>query len=82
MRFDALQEAAVGNYLIRVRSLPIDLPGAPGWIGTWEIYRLPWHHRMLLVHTGETDVQTSDSLAAGMARTIATTFAIMLNAPN
>jgi hypothetical protein len=78
MRFDALQEAAVGHCLVRIRSLHIDLPGAAGWIGTWEVYRLPWHHKKLPVHTGETDLQTSESLAAGMARTIATAFAIAL----
>jgi hypothetical protein len=76
MKFDALQEASVGNCLVRVRGLRIDLPGAAGWIGSWEIYRLPWHHRKLPVHTGETDVLASESLAAGMARTIATAFAI------
>jgi hypothetical protein len=76
MKFDALQEAAVGNCLVRIRSFHIDLPGAVGWIGSWEIYQLPWHHRKLPVHAGETDVQTSEGLAAGMARTIATAFAI------
>jgi hypothetical protein len=76
MRFDALQEAAVGNCLVRIRSLRVDLPGAAGWIGSWEIYRLPWHHRKLPVHMGETDVQTSEGVAMGMARTIATVFAI------
>jgi hypothetical protein len=76
MRFDALQEAAVGNCLVRIRSSRVELPGAVGWIGSWEIYRLPWHHRKLPVQTGETDVQSSESLAAGMARTIATAFSI------
>lgn len=76
MKFDALQEAAVGNCLVRVRSLRLELPGVTGWIGSWEIYQLPWHHRKLPVYTGETDVQTSEGLAAGMARTIATAFAI------
>ena len=75
MRFDALQEAAVGNCLVRIRSFRIELPGAQGWIDTWEIYRLPWHHRKLPVYMGETDLQMSESLAAGMARTIATVFA-------
>jgi len=41
MKFDALQEAAVGNCLVRVRSLRLELPGFAGWVGTWEIYRLP-----------------------------------------
>ena len=76
MKFDALQEAAVGNCLVRVRSFRIELPGAAGWIGSWEIYRLPWHHRKLPVHTGEIDVQPSEGMAAGMARTIATAFAM------
>jgi len=76
MKFDALQEAAVGNCLVRIRSLHVELPGVTGWVGTWEIYRLPWHHRKLPVHMGETDLQTSESLAAGMARTIATAVAI------
>ena len=75
MKFDSLQEAAVGNCLVRVRSSRIELPGAAGWIGSWEIYRLPWHHRKLPVHTGETDVQQSESVAAGTARAIATAFA-------
>jgi hypothetical protein len=74
MRFDALQEAAVGNCLVRIRGSRIELLGVTGWIGTWEIYRLPWHHRKLPVYVGETDLQTSESLAAGMARTIATVF--------
>jgi hypothetical protein len=76
MKFDALQEAAVGNCLVRIRSLRVELPGATGWVCSWEIYRLPWHHRKLPVHMGETDVQASEGLAAGMARTIATAFAI------
>jgi hypothetical protein len=76
MRFDALQEATVGNCLVRIRSLHVELPGVTGWVGTWEIYRLPWHQRKLPVHMGETDLQSSESLAAGMARTIATMVAI------
>jgi hypothetical protein len=76
MRFNALQEAAVGNCLVRIRRMRVELPGAAGWIGSWEIYRLPWHHRKLPVHMGETDVQTSESLGVGMARTIATAVAI------
>jgi hypothetical protein len=75
MRFDALQEAAVGNCLVRIRSFRVDLPGAAGWIGSWEIYKLPWHHRKLPVHMGETDLQTSEGLAVGMARAIATAVA-------
>jgi hypothetical protein len=27
-------------------------PGASGWVGSWEIYQLPWHHRKLPVHMG------------------------------
>jgi hypothetical protein len=65
MRFDALQEAAAGNCLVRIRSSRFELPEAGGWIGSWEIYHLPWHHRKLPAYTGETDVQTSKSLAAG-----------------
>lgn len=76
MKFDALQEAAVGNCLVRIRSLHVDLPGVSGWIGTWEIYRLPWHQRKLPVRMGETDLQSSESLAAGMARTIAVAVAM------
>jgi hypothetical protein len=76
MRFDVLQEAAVGNCLVRIRGSRLELPGVTGWIGSWEIYRLPWHHRKLPVHTGETDVQTSEGMAAGMTQTIATAFAI------
>jgi hypothetical protein len=75
MRFDALQEAAVGSCLVRIRSSRVELPGAAGWIGSWEIYRLPWHHRKLPVYMGETDLQKGESLAAGMARAIATVFA-------
>jgi hypothetical protein len=75
MRFDALQEAAVGNCLVRIRSCPVKFPGAAGWIGSWEIYLLPWHHRKLPVHMGETDLQTSEGLAVGMARAIATAVA-------
>jgi len=44
MKFDAL-EAVVGNCLVRIRSSRLELPGAQGWIGSWEIYQLPWHHR-------------------------------------
>jgi hypothetical protein len=76
MKFDALQEAALGNCLVRVRSLRLELPGITGRVGTWEIYRLPWHHRKRPVHTGEIDVLASESLAARMARKIATAFAI------
>ena len=76
MRFDGLQELAVGNCLVQIRSFRVDLPGAQGWIGWWEIYQLPWHHRKLPVYAGETDVQTSEGVAAGMAWTIATAFAI------
>ena len=75
MKFDALQEAAVGSCLVRIRSSHLELPGVTGWIGTWEIYRLPWHHRKPPVYMGETDLQTSETLAVGMARTIATAFA-------
>jgi hypothetical protein len=76
MRFDALQEAAVGSCLVRVRSLRVELPEAAGWIGSWEVYRLPWYYRKLPVHMGETDVQMSEGLATGMAWAIATAFAI------
>jgi hypothetical protein len=37
MKFDVLQEAAVGNCLVRIRSFRVELPGAQGWIGSWEI---------------------------------------------
>lgn len=76
MKFDDLQKAAVGNCLVRIRSVHVELSGVAGRIGSWEIYRLPWHQRKLPVHMGETDVQTSESLAAGTARTIATLFAV------
>jgi hypothetical protein len=53
MRFDALQEAAVGNCLVRIRSSRVDLPGAVGWIGSWEIHLLPWHPQKTAdVHRG------------------------------
>jgi hypothetical protein len=33
MRFDVLQEAAVGNCLVRIRGSRLELPGVTGWIG-------------------------------------------------
>jgi hypothetical protein len=50
---------------------PVDLPSAEGWIGSWEIYRLPWHSRKPPLRVGDTDVQTVKSVALGMAKTIA-----------
>jgi hypothetical protein len=76
MKIDALHEIAIRDCLVQVRSVRIDLPGAEGWIGSWEVYLLPWHSRKWPLHVGETDVESSESIAAGMARAIATAVAV------
>lgn len=76
MKFDALQEAAVGNCLVRISSMRVELPGVSGCVGSCEIFRLLWHTRKPPMHTGEADLQMSESLAAGIAWTIATAFAV------
>jgi hypothetical protein len=75
MNADVVEEMAVGNCLIRLRSARVESPGNAGWVGTWEIYQLPWHRRKRAVHVGETEVVTSERMALGMARTIATAVA-------
>jgi hypothetical protein len=76
MNAEVVQEMAVGNSLIRVRSVRVDLPSKAGWVGLWEVYRLPWHRRKRAVHIGETEVDASESMALGMARAIAALTAV------
>lgn len=71
MKMGQTEEYAVGTCLVRVCVTRIDLPGREGWIGSWEIYRLPWNSRKSPLRVGDTDVQTAKSLALGMAKTIA-----------
>jgi hypothetical protein len=78
MKIDALQEIAIHDCLVQIRSVRIDLPGAEGWIGSWEVYLLPWHSRKRPLHAGETDVESRESMAVGMARAIATAVAVSL----
>ena len=75
MNADVVEELAVGNCLVRVRSIRVDQPGDAGWMGVWEVYQLPWYRRKRAVRVGVSSVETSESLALGMARTIATAIA-------
>lgn len=75
MNADVVEEMAVGNCLIRVRSVRVEPSGTAGWVGTWEVYQLPWYRKKRAVHVGETEVVTSERMALGMARTIATAIA-------
>ena len=75
MNADVVEEMAVGNCLIRVRALRVERAGSSGWVGSWEIYRLPWYRKKRPVRIGETDVEASEGMALGMARTIATAVA-------
>jgi hypothetical protein len=75
MTSDRFEEHAVGTCLVLVRAERVDLPGVSGWIGAWEIYRLPWHSKKAALRIGETDVERSEAMALGMARTIAVSVA-------
>lgn len=75
MTSDRFEEHAVGTCLVWVRAARVDLPGVSGWIGAWEIYRLPWHSKKVALRIGETDVQGSEAIALGMVRAIAVSVA-------
>jgi hypothetical protein len=65
------REFQIGRFAVRVDAAQIDLPGVEGWIGTWPIYEVPIRRGDLPTRYGDTDLQASEDMAIGMARTIA-----------
>jgi hypothetical protein len=78
MALASLQEFIVGQFFVRVYAAPIVLPGVEGWIGAWSIYRLPLEIYKEPVRIGDTDVEDSEAVALGMAKTIASAVAASL----
>ena len=70
MKTDVVNEMAVGNFLIQIRSRQVDAPGLMGWIAAWSVYPLPWHPRRRPVYAGETETQGTEMMAADMAKAI------------
>ena len=66
MKFGALQETAVGNCLVRIRSLRVDLPGAAGWIWTGVRFREVVNDLELTVKGALQDPQGLLSAIAGL----------------
>jgi hypothetical protein len=65
------QEFQFGRFEIRLAAAQVDLPGVEGWVGTWSIYRLPVDRGEIPLRYGDTDLQESEDMAIGMARTVA-----------
>lgn len=72
MGMSARREFQFGRFGIRLAAARVDLPGVDGWIGTWAIYRLPIEADETPLRYGDTDLQKSEDVAIGMARTVAT----------
>ena len=77
MTMRGLQEFTVGNCLVRVYAAPISLPGVEGWVGVWSIYALP-RGTKAPIRIGDTGVETSEAVALGMAKAMASAAASAL----
>jgi hypothetical protein len=78
MSLAAPEEFVIGACMVRAQVSPIALPGVEGWVGSWEIYTLPWYGVKKPVHVGRTDVESSAELALGMAKAVASAVAACL----
>jgi hypothetical protein len=78
MSLAAPEEFVVGACMVRAYASSITLPGAEGWVGTWEVYTLPWYRAKKPSYVGQIDIEPSFELALGMARAIASATAACL----
>lgn len=59
-------------HLIRIETVFVRSPSVEGWIGSWSIYHAPVRPGDVPLRYGDTDVQKSEGLALGAAKTVAT----------
>lgn len=65
------REFQIVRFVVRVDAAQVDLPGVEGWVGTWSIYQIPIRRGDMPMRYGDTDLQATEDMAIGMARTIA-----------
>jgi hypothetical protein len=65
-------EVQQGRHLIRVETVFVRLPGVEGWIGSWSVYLSAVRPGDVPLRYGDTDIQKSELLALGAAKTVAT----------
>ncbi|PXV60707.1 hypothetical protein SAMN04487785_102435 [Dyella jiangningensis] len=56
---------------MRLTAAKVELPKVDGWVGTWAIYQAPLDLGSMPLRYGDTDLQKTEDLAIGMARTVA-----------
>ncbi len=69
------REFQIGRYSVTVTAAHVDMPNAGGWIGTWQIDRLPLEGGDYPMRYGDTDIVESEDIAIGMAGAIASVVA-------